>query len=584
MSIYDKSSLVLIPSGTKTSKVYSQKPTNGDGDFDFTRSTAATRVNADGNIEKETSNLMLQSNAFNNWSGDPTLTSGQTGYDGSSDAWLLDTTSIDTFIYRNDVTSFSGVTTTSVYAKKGTADGIRLRFNQSSDANIYINLINGSDIGAASGTISHNVTNLGSGWYRIEMSFIASGSQDFRIYVTDVTGASTVGTVYIQDSQANQGLVAQPYQETTTTALYGGITDNVPRLDYTDSSCPALLLEPQRTNLVVNSEYFGGTDWTKGNSSITTNATTSPSGFVDGSFLVPNTSASTHTCGKFVGITSGTYTLSVYAKQGGYKNLLVWFDGHSGGVGVNLDDLSVFRDQNNDGYTIEDFGNGWVRIAVTITASSTASPNFYVYSNAATPAISYAGDGTSGLYLYGAQAELGSYATSYIPTYGAGSVTRNGDRYETKSLNNFVDTANGFSFYYEIRDFELTEVSFADYFSIRVSDAVSTNIRSEIRTNGTAGIFSSGITGFTTLNINDWYSAGDSIKKMCLVMTNNSQKVFVNGVLKASSTNTLTLPTFQQLNSDLNAGQTAQMKFAVNQTMLFQSALTDQEAIDLTTI
>ena len=60
MSIYDKASLVLIPSGTKTSKVYSQKPVNGDGDFTFSRSTAATRVNADGNIEKETQNLICR--------------------------------------------------------------------------------------------------------------------------------------------------------------------------------------------------------------------------------------------------------------------------------------------------------------------------------------------------------------------------------------------------------------------------------------------------------------------------------------------------------------------------------------------
>jgi hypothetical protein len=43
----------------------SQKPVNGDGDFTFSRSTAATRVNADGNIEKETQNLLLQSNSFN---------------------------------------------------------------------------------------------------------------------------------------------------------------------------------------------------------------------------------------------------------------------------------------------------------------------------------------------------------------------------------------------------------------------------------------------------------------------------------------------------------------------------------------
>ena len=66
-SIYDKSSLVLIPSGTKTGKVFSQKPVSGDGDFTFTRASAATRVNADGNIEKETQNLITYSNTFSSW-------------------------------------------------------------------------------------------------------------------------------------------------------------------------------------------------------------------------------------------------------------------------------------------------------------------------------------------------------------------------------------------------------------------------------------------------------------------------------------------------------------------------------------
>ena len=58
--------MVLIPSGTKTGKVFSQKPVSGDGDFTFTRSSAATRVNADGNIEKETQNLITYSNDFSN--------------------------------------------------------------------------------------------------------------------------------------------------------------------------------------------------------------------------------------------------------------------------------------------------------------------------------------------------------------------------------------------------------------------------------------------------------------------------------------------------------------------------------------
>ena len=92
-SIYDKASLVLIPSGTKTSKVYSQVPTNGDGDFTFSRSTAATRVNASGNIEKETQNLLSASNDFDNntyWSfTNVSVVSGQAGYDGTNDAFKI---------------------------------------------------------------------------------------------------------------------------------------------------------------------------------------------------------------------------------------------------------------------------------------------------------------------------------------------------------------------------------------------------------------------------------------------------------------------------------------------------------------
>ena len=55
----------MTPQLVDTGKVYSIKPENRRGDFDFTRASAATRVGADGNIEKETGNLLLQSNTFN---------------------------------------------------------------------------------------------------------------------------------------------------------------------------------------------------------------------------------------------------------------------------------------------------------------------------------------------------------------------------------------------------------------------------------------------------------------------------------------------------------------------------------------
>ena len=58
-SLYDSASLVMIPSGVKDGKAYSIKPTDGSGDFTFSRGTdTATRVNASGLIEKERGNLL----------------------------------------------------------------------------------------------------------------------------------------------------------------------------------------------------------------------------------------------------------------------------------------------------------------------------------------------------------------------------------------------------------------------------------------------------------------------------------------------------------------------------------------------
>ena len=259
MSIYDKASLVLIPSGTKTSKVYSQKPVNGDGDFTFSRSTAATRVNADGNIEKETQNLLLQSNSFPTASWDVssvTLTGSQSGYDGSSDAWKLESNVTNANIFQ--IISTSGVSTFSVYAKAGNASWIRLRYDNTSttDVNLWCNLTGGS-LGVDNGVSSYT-ENIGGGWYRIVVQANTNDLNNLRIYpATSNGGNSNAGdNIYIQDAQLERGLVARDYIETTTAAVEGGITDNVPRLDYTDSSCPALLLEPQRTNEFDHSEYL----------------------------------------------------------------------------------------------------------------------------------------------------------------------------------------------------------------------------------------------------------------------------------------------------------------------------------------
>jgi hypothetical protein len=113
--------------------------------------------------------------------------------------------------------------------------------------------------------IDTGIEDVGSGWYRCYATWNVASTSVVQYYVG--WSDSDSNTLYIQDAQVEQGLVARDYIETTTAAVEGGITDNVPRLDYTDSSCPALLLEPQRFNAIDSSEYAGA--WSAIDSNIT---------------------------------------------------------------------------------------------------------------------------------------------------------------------------------------------------------------------------------------------------------------------------------------------------------------------------
>ena len=255
---FDKASLVMLPHAYEEGKLYSLKPTDRSGDFTFSRGAdTATRVGEDGYIKKEHSNLVLQSNNFNTtWTGPSTIrTSGQSGYDGSNDAWLYEKQSTYSSV-RQDV-SYSGVGTYSVYAKAGTLDWIRMGSNIGA-VSCYFDIQNGVVGNKGTSVIDAKIEAVGTdGWYRCFLAFNDSISV---IQILPTEGSAmftpTSGSIYIQDAQLNQGLVATPYLETTTAPVFGGLTDNMPRLDYTDATCPSLLLEPSRTNLIAYSELM----------------------------------------------------------------------------------------------------------------------------------------------------------------------------------------------------------------------------------------------------------------------------------------------------------------------------------------
>ena len=115
MSLIDLASLVLAPTATKEGKVYSAIPDTGDGDLSFTRANNGTRINSAGLSEKVRTNLVLQSNSFDTtwFLTGAVLTSGQEGYDGTTNAWLLDKSASGGNINQN-ITA-SGINNFSVY-------------------------------------------------------------------------------------------------------------------------------------------------------------------------------------------------------------------------------------------------------------------------------------------------------------------------------------------------------------------------------------------------------------------------------------------------------------------------------------
>ncbi len=580
-NIYDQASLVMIPSGTKASKIFSQKPVNGDGDFTFSRSTAATRVNADGNIEKETQNLLLQSNSFNNWiSNNTSETSGQSGYDGTNDAWLLAKSAASAYMYVNN--TVSGVQTFSIYAKSGSISWMRIVILGAVDfAEVFFNLADGS-VGLTSGLISSNSENIGGGWYRYSIAINGSPSQ-VRIYPADADNNTfgSSGNIYIQDAQRERGLVARDYIETTTAAVEGGITDNVPRLDYTDSSCPALLLEPLRTNSQSQSEYLSDTSaWGLGSISISSNATTSPDGYTNAAKVVESATTARHELyGKVLNY-SGTSSISFFAKAAERRYLSAFVGGNPalGGATFDVQDGVVTDTTGGTTSSIVDYGNGWYRCSFTST-NSTSTPLYVALRNSGVGVVieTYAGDGTSGLYFWGGQTEINSpYATSYIPTYGT-SVTRNADASLVTGVSDIIGQSEGTAYV----DFMFNNKGDAgvDSSFFAMKNSAGTSYLNIFRLNTTLAFrfFDNGSNQFFHTET----PANQTRLKIAFAYKQNDFALYINGVQEAVDTNGSVGAMSQIHLAGFSVGDNITENY---QTMLFKTRLSNEELAALTTI
>ena len=174
------------------------------------------------------------------------------------------------------------------------------------------------------------------------------------------------------------------------------------------------LIKTTPVNLFRYSEDFSNAAWSLNNATISANVETSPSGTTSADKISETTANGSHQCFQGGAGTSGTtYTASYFVKAAGRTSCRISFQGE-GSATFNLTTGSVITNGLVSA-SITPAGNGWFRCVATETKTNN-NPNVYFGPALDDGTISYAGDTSKGVFIWGAQVEEGSAATDYIPT------------------------------------------------------------------------------------------------------------------------------------------------------------------------
>jgi len=424
--------------------------TSLDSGITFSRGSQATLFDSTGTLRYAKHNLLTQSEDAVTWTPAQLSVSSNSilAPNGTltADTLTEDTTTNFHRIQPATVTFVSGFQYTfSVFLKNGDRNFAQLFFPLQFSTADYANFdISTGALGTVGGSATASIVSVGSGWYRCSVTATATSSGTGAVSIGLITSAtagraeSYLGAskfIYVWGIQLNianmEGGVTSSlttYYPTTTAAYYA------PRFDYNPSTLQprGLLIEEQRTNSLTYSDDFANAAWAKDECSVTANAIVAPDGTLTGDIVIANTAALQHQVRQTITLAaSTTYTISVYAKAGGENLIGIGVGGNVKPITTNFDlSTLTFSGDVSVGGTIVSksftpISNGWNRISLVFTTDSSGTvPNLARISPrgfALTP-----GDGTSGVYIWGAQLEAGAFATSYIPTTTT-ALTRNAD-------------------------------------------------------------------------------------------------------------------------------------------------------------
>jgi len=359
-----------------------------------------------------------------------------------------------------------------------------------------------------------------------------------------------------------------------------------PRIDYSDSSTePSLLLEPQSTNLITQSENFSSVDWTKTLVTASANDAASPSGEVNASLIqetVYTSSIPSLRITNNIPISAGKHTLSFYVKNNSGRYLGISFGNNTNRIRTTFDfDTETFKTPLFNGITEGEVSyttiGDYYRILITANFTSGLAALVYIMPLATDsyPFFEFQNSDNRSFYLWGAQVEASSYATSYIPTSGS-TATRLGETANNAGGAGVFNSEEGV-LYAEIAS--LTDFSG----SISINDGTVSN-RIELGfTSLSRAIIYMEVGGVLQVYERPAVSDITSFYKIAFKWKLNDFSLHINGNKVAASSNGVTPSANTFNNLSFNGFYSNNFFGKTKNIQVFNYALTDEELQTLTT-
>ena len=370
--------------------------------------------------------------------------------------------------------------------------------------------------------------------------------------------------------------------------LIESVAINVPRLDYTLGSCPSILVEPQSTNLFLYSEQLDNVNWVSLDTTITANATTSPDGNTTADKVIPSAVSSPKIIYQlFTTIAFQAYTATVYFKSAENTQAYIRFGGVTGSPYIiyNLSTQAIVSTSGLTSNSITSMGNGWYKVSATVivTFLTTAVTLMMIPSTGYTIGAQnlpvFTGNGTNGGFIWGAQFELGSSPTSYIPTTAA-TVTRNADVISKTGISSLIGPTEG-TIYAEINNTLMTSYSTGYVMRIFADASNEVWIRKESGSNKyTAKWRANSVDVYTESNI----SVLNGNNKIAIAYKTGNSAVYLNGTQIGTSAST---GAFAVAPSQIGIGSSSTADFfndRIELATVFPTRLTNAQLATLTTL